>query len=173
MYDSIVISSDVYVTPHVCTSPIGRADNSNDVLMSGVDDMEVCVLRYLATSSTDSPAVKPNSYIMLLTAVMKFPSMFHEVQEWEKRTAREKFTTDKFCECVINNLIRTKRGMKALSDEDERPHEKQINEMRPVVADVVIGERVHGLWNQRQASLKTGRSHYVFGMKTMDLVCSR
>lgn len=84
-----------------------------------------------------------------LEAILKFGKMFKDIQRTGTTTVRKKFTTDKFCDCVLQNMIKAKRVLdrKKLAP---NPQEDVIEDMRPVLADVMRVERIHGMWNQRQ-----------------------
>lgn len=99
-----------------------------------------------------------------LLAISKFSSMFSEVQENGQRMAREKYTTKRFCECVIENMKRAKENLER-GDPAKSPQEKAIVEMQATVADVMRGERIHGLWNLRQVQ-RSMEGQVTVGVKT-------
>lgn len=141
-------------------------------------------------------AASASFIVQELQAVLRFPAMFADVRERGTQTARERFTTKMFVSCVVDSMIKAKKsldnklfkqiqqtaraerkksGSVAVNEEGEEdmvikklgPNEQMLNEMRPVVADVLRAERVHGLWNARQAETKRDVSgHVTIGVKT-------
>lgn len=114
--------------------------------------------------------VLPDSYsaavfiMRQLQAIIKFDKMFLEIQRVGTKTAREKFTTDKFCECTIQNMVKAKRELDRKKPSDA-PLEKDIEEMRLDLAEVMRVERSHGIWNQQQVVRSVSQTVTV-GIKT-------
>eukprot|EP00177_Eucheuma_denticulatum_P006175 GFKZ01011257.1.p1 GENE.GFKZ01011257.1~~GFKZ01011257.1.p1 ORF type:complete len:891 (-),score=140.93 GFKZ01011257.1:525-3197(-) len=98
-----------------------------------------------------------------LQAITKFTPMFKDIQIAGTKEVFNRFTTEKFCDCVIDNMIRAK---KSLDKRDMgRAEHKAIDELRPQMAEIMRGERVHGMWNRGQVD-RSVESVVTVGIKT-------
>lgn len=112
----------------------------------------------------NDPPASASFIVRQLQAYTKFTPMFKEIQEVGSKSVKTKFTTEKFCDCVIDNMKRVKAEL----DKSSQPRvaqEKAIEATRMEMADVMRGERVHGLWNQRQVD-RSIEGRVTVGIKT-------
>lgn len=105
-----------------------------------------------------------------LQAVIKFRPMFREIQESGTLEVRQRFTTARFCDCVIENMMRAKKESEndlppGKRDKVLPPDQKLIESLRPSVRNIMRGERVHGMWNRDRASYSI-ESVVTVGIKT-------
>lgn len=99
-----------------------------------------------------------------LEAIVKFAKMFKDIQRAGTAVVRSKYTTEKFCDCVLRNMIKAKQVLDR-HETELSPEEETIEKMRPALADVMRVERIHGMWNQRQVDRSIERVVTV-GIKT-------
>lgn len=95
-----------------------------------------------------SPGALASFIVQQLKAVTKFNSMFKDMQVSGTQEVRTRFTTERFCDCVINNMIRAKKHLERGAKRER--DDKAIEDMRGEVAEVMRGERIHGAWNRDQ-----------------------
>lgn len=98
-----------------------------------------------------------------LQAVTKFTPMFKDIQVAGTREVRQRFTTEKFCDCVVDNMIRAKRALE--KKRPGAPDNKVVEALRPKVGEIMKGERIHGIWNRGQVD-RTAESEVTVGIKT-------
>ncbi|CAN8062181.1 unnamed protein product [Agarophyton chilense] len=110
-----------------------------------------------------NPSALSSFIVQQLKAVTKFSPMFKDIQESGTREVREKFTTERFCDCVVNNMIRARKEL-AKRPKKERD-DKYIEDMRVEVADIMRAEKVHGAWNRDQVD-RSIESQVTVGIKT-------
>ncbi|KAI0561479.1 Transferase [Gracilaria domingensis] len=110
-----------------------------------------------------NPSALASFIVQQLKAVTKFSPMFKDIQQTGTQEVREKFTTERFCDCVVNNMIRAKKEL------DKRPKlerdDKVIEDMRGDIAEVMRQEKVHGAWNRDQVD-RSIESQVTVGIKT-------
>eukprot|EP00178_Gracilaria_changii_P014368 TRINITY_DN40538_c0_g1_i1.p1 TRINITY_DN40538_c0_g1~~TRINITY_DN40538_c0_g1_i1.p1 ORF type:complete len:1191 (-),score=251.15 TRINITY_DN40538_c0_g1_i1:2868-6407(-) len=110
-----------------------------------------------------NPSALASFIVQQLKAVTKFSPMFKDIQQSGTHEVREKFTTERFCDCVVNNMIRAKKEL------DKRPKQerddKLIEDMRGDIAEVMRAEKVHGAWNRDQVD-RSIESQVTVGIKT-------
>lgn len=98
-----------------------------------------------------------------LQAITKFTPMFKDIQVKGTEEVRQRFTTEKFCDCVVDNMIRAK---KALDRTKPKPaDDKAIAALKPQVAEIMKGERIHGIWNRDQVE-RGVEGEVTIGIKT-------
>lgn len=98
-----------------------------------------------------------------LQAITKFTPMFKDIQTAGTLEVRQRFTTEKFCDCVVDNMIRAKEALDKTSP--KAADDKAIEALRPQVAEIMKGERIHGLWNRGQVD-RTIEGEVTVGIKT-------
>lgn len=100
-----------------------------------------------------------------LQAISKFAPMFKDIQEAGTAEVRQKYTTEKFCDCVIDNMVRVKSELEKDRTDVKEDRPKKIEEVRTEIADVMRGERVHGEWNRKQVD-RSIEGQVTIGIKT-------
>lgn len=95
---------------------------------------------------------------------VKFWRRFDLISKKGRQVARSVFTTNNFCECVISHMIRAKRELE-MRNKGTVVEEQAVLELRPVIADVMRVERVHGLWNRQQV-VRSMEGQLTVGIKT-------
>lgn len=111
----------------------------------------------------NNPPASASFIVQQLQAVSKFRPMFSDIQKKGTEEVRLRFTTEKFCDCVLNNMIRTKKELEkeGIPEIDSKVIEATRNEL----AEVMRGERVHGAWNREQTD-RSIDGQVTIGIKT-------
>lgn len=98
-----------------------------------------------------------------LQAITKFTPMFKDIQRAGTLEARQRFTTEKFCDCVINNMERTRDALMKSKPPASDP--KKVDDMQLETAEIMRAERIHGQWNRKQKE-RSMEGMVTIGIKT-------
>lgn len=106
-----------------------------------------------------------NHTVEELKIVVDNPGHFTSLREAGKRLVRSKFTTSKFTECVINNLIRVAPHARKRAHQVKEDLKGRVTHLRRKVASGIEMERWHGRWN-RDVVRRPVESYVTIGVKT-------
>lgn len=112
----------------------------------------------------NNPSGSASFIVRQLQAVTRFTPMFKDIQEAGTQDVRHRFTTEKFTDCVIDNMIRVKEELDNTKP-PTAPQDKLIEAQRLDVAEIMRGERIHGMWNRKQAE-RSIEGQVTIGIKT-------
>ncbi|PXF48401.1 Beta-1,4 N-acetylgalactosaminyltransferase 1 [Gracilariopsis chorda] len=152
--------SDVFLLPSINE---GIALVLYEAIASGMLAMSTDVggQRELVTDQTGVLLTNFRSYSKMknhtldkLRDVLRHPEKYANVIENGTRIVRERFTTEKFCECVMSNLQRVRRQkdkeLLAIKENLDEEHavEKRVEDVAETVLEGVVVERYHGMYNR-------------------------
>ena len=100
-----------------------------------------------------------------LKEVVDEPEAFREMIESARDLVRAQYTTDKFCNCVVENLQRVYKRRQEIPLKDKQDIDLQINTFKYSLAQGVAVERYNGWWNRKQAP-RSLDSFVTIGIKT-------